>query len=912
MKNQKKFVAANVPQILRSPRWLAMMFLLPLLAMVHFAMAAPVDVVTAPQLVTQSAISPDKFDHVKTGFNLTGSHASARCTSCHINNVFKGAPRDCATCHRVGNLMSATAKPTNHVTTNAQCDTCHKTSVWTPAVFSHVGMSEGACATCHNGTTAQGKSRSHIPVPTAVSCDNCHKPVSWLQVTFSHKGIDTGCSDCHTGQVFSGMPTPKAKPNNHMVTALDCAQCHTTTSFAVIKPGSPVAIPTGHIPTGAQVCSACHKGTSFLPGIMNHVGISGSCESCHNGTSFVGVTPRGKLDAVPTHISTSLPCESCHTNANTGFKLAPGTVLPMPAGHLPSQMACSTCHTAGYGPGSGVMSHLGISSGCATCHDGQTFSLGNVRPLSKPLTTLAHIPTTAACEFCHSPSKTSLGGFSGTKMNHSGMVSNCAQCHNDGMSFAGVTPKRKEDVVGHMSTQQDCSSCHKSTSTFVGATGVPLPLGHMPTAQACSTCHRRGYAVGLTDMNHVGIAGNCNTCHDNKTFTVNGVSYQPKPKHAAHITTQNLDCSSCHTSTATFTGAISTVLPPNHLPTTRSCTTCHIGASVSMSHAGIVSNCVQCHNGQTFATNMKPVSKANFPTHVGTSLDCASCHYPNSNGFTSFAGATAGSLPLNHLPTSQPCSTCHTSFGAGSGLMKHTGIVSGCANCHNGQTFAVGMKPVSKPTGAIPHVPTSLSCETCHSISAFNSFAGTTMKHTGITGGCADCHGAGKNFVGGIVTYPSNHVPTTLVTNGALCETCHSKTNFTTFSGAPMNHTGITTGCKACHSNTPFAGGTPLFKPSNHIPEAQLLGGAAMDCNFCHKLTTIGGFKTLSVTSTIMHNGSQGKGSGQCTGCHLSGTAYLGVQGRKSLTHEKPGHTDCSDSGCHKPLGNEGTAYQSW
>ena len=34
---------------------------------------------------------------------------------------------------------------------------------------------------------------------------------------------------------------------------------------------------------------------------------------------------------------------------------------------------------------------------------------------------------------------------------------------------------------------------------------------------------------------------------------------------------------------------------------------------------------------------------------------------------------------------------------------------------------------------------------------------------------------------------------------------------------------------------------------------------------------------------------------------------------KKSLTHEKStGVTDCSQSGCHRPLGNKGSPYTNW
>ena len=34
------------------------------------------------------------FDHLRTGFALSGAHTNARCESCHLGGVFKGTPRD--------------------------------------------------------------------------------------------------------------------------------------------------------------------------------------------------------------------------------------------------------------------------------------------------------------------------------------------------------------------------------------------------------------------------------------------------------------------------------------------------------------------------------------------------------------------------------------------------------------------------------------------------------------------------------------------------------------------------------------------------------------------------------------------------------------------------------------------------
>ena len=100
-----------------------------------------------------------------------------------------------------------------------------------------------------------------------------------------------------------------------------------------------------------------------------------------------------------------------------------------------------------------------------------------------------------------------------------------------------------------------------------------------------------------------------------------------------------------------------------------------------------------------------------------------------------------------------------------------------------------------------------------------------------------------------------------------------------------------------------------LAKPANHIPEVQLLNGAAMDCNACHRSTTSWGSMTMN------HNNSQGNGAGWCKGCHTSGQAFMGDMEKKSLLHEaRAGQvvTDCSQSGCHRPLGNRGSPYRSW
>jgi hypothetical protein len=134
-------------------------------------------------------------------------------------------------------------------------------------------------------------------------------------------------------------------------------------------------------------------------------------------------------------------------------------------------------------------------------------------------------------------------------------------------------------------------------------------------------------------------------------------------------------------------------------------------------------------------------------------------------------------------------------------------------------------------------------------------------------------------------------------------------------SAVTMNHTAVATAtCKSCHNGSYLSAGAQgaQAKPANHIPESQLLNGAAMDCKACHSSTSNWS------TQRMDHSNSMGGGAGWCKGCHLSGTNYLGGMEKKSLLHEykaKAGvaaPTDCSASGCHRPLGNKGVAYSKW
>jgi hypothetical protein len=203
------------------------------------------------------------------------------------------------------------------------------------------------------------------------------------------------------------------------------------------------------------------------------------------------------------------------------------------------------------------------------------------------------------------------------------------------------------------------------------------------------------------------------------------------------------------------------------------------------------------------------------------------------------------------------------------------------------------------------HNAVTTGCESCHRSTA--SWLTVVFAHTPAnavgTGTCDTCHN-GSSARGKTPT----HIPVS--TGPTKCDSCHrSQSSWTT--AVTMNHTVVATStCKSCHNGSYVSQGTQgaLAKPTNHIPESQLLNGANMDCKACHTSTASWG------TMTMNHNGSQGGGAGWCIGCHASGTNFLGNMEKERLTHEtkNPPAKDCSESGCHRPLGNRGTTYRNW
>ncbi|MEZ5660065.1 MAG: hypothetical protein R3E83_16460 [Burkholderiaceae bacterium] len=148
--------------------------------------------------VAQAAGADEPFDHLRTGFRLTGAHRHADCESCHVGGVMQGTPRDCRACHVSGSRLSQ-GNPVvglNHVPITERCDSCHTTRTFVGARFRHLGVIPGSCSSCHNGIQAEGKPATHPP--TQDSCDSCHRSgASWAAARMDHMAASTRPPSAH-------------------------------------------------------------------------------------------------------------------------------------------------------------------------------------------------------------------------------------------------------------------------------------------------------------------------------------------------------------------------------------------------------------------------------------------------------------------------------------------------------------------------------------------------------------------------------------------------------------------------------------------------------------------------------------------------------------------------------------------
>ena len=605
-----------------------------------------------------------------------------------------------------------------------------------------------------------------------------------------------------------------------------------------------------------------HLRTGFaLSGTHNNI----ACESCHIGGLFKG-TPRD--------------CESCHTS---GSRFAKSNTVK-PGEHIPSSLSCDSCHST-RSFASVRMDHRGVVTGtCQTCHNGKQ-ATGK---------TADHLSTTAACDSCHRSS--AWRPASGFK--HAGVVTGtCATCHNGQRATGKPSAHTPYQNVAGLATVA-CDSCHKAG--FASWTPARLHANATVISQ-CASCHA---AAKPATAVHSGQT-TCENCHKS-TSSWSGA----KVDHASFTVATN--CSSCHN------GSAATGKAANHMPVAATnCVSCHSSSSwkpAKWSHTQVTvaNQCSSCHSGAFPPASGKPANHLPYQSITGlAAANCDSCH---KAGFASWtparlhasvsvsaqcASCHAAVKPATAVHSGQTtCENCHKSTSSWSGAKVDHGtftVATNCSSCHNG----------SAATGkAANHMPTAATnCIACHSTAIWKP---AKWNHTQIPVlDCASCHNGAYSPADG---KPAQHIPYQVLTGAVItnCSSCHKAGYASWANGRFHSNVSVVGQCKTCHAGSYVSQGA-VAKPSNHIPESQLLAGASMECNGCHISTT-------AWTQKMNHNGSMGSGAGWCKSCHVSGTNFLGNMEKKALTHrtKTPVPADCSTSGCHRPLGKEGAAYTKW
>ena len=246
--------------------------------------------------------------------NFAGTNT---CETCHRSTAsFTGAtfshtfvaPGQCANCHNGSNPPAVGKPQTGHVATTASCDTCHRTTAWIPATFNHSGAGiAGNCISCHNGSTATGKSAKPNHIVTSAQCDVCHRTTAWVPATFNHSSVPTAgvCDTCHNGSSATG----KSAKTNHVVTSAQCDSCHRTTAWIPATFNHALANTTNN-------CISCHNGTTATGKSGSHFITQRQCDSCHTTTPpWTTVRHTHTSAAYVTH-SSGVSCRACHVGGN--------------------------------------------------------------------------------------------------------------------------------------------------------------------------------------------------------------------------------------------------------------------------------------------------------------------------------------------------------------------------------------------------------------------------------------------------------------------------------------------------------------------------------------------------------------------------------------------------------------------
>lgn len=524
----------------------------------------------------------EAIDHAKTGFALTGRHATAGCNDCHkaanippatragiltkdLNHTYLGLSPQCESCHvdeHRGQL-------------GANCQSCHNTNNWKPASgFNHAATkypltgahATVACAKCHTSVADAKPYVKYVGLSFATctachadphkgsftgTCQSCHNTTSWTRVAqlegFDHsktnfpllgKHSTVACADCHTHGDFKA-PVAHAlcadchKDAHHgQFTARadkgECASCHTvqgwkTTTFTVAAHASTTYPLEGK--HAAVECDKCHIPKSQAQDVVYKI-VQTSCKDCHQDIH------QGQFASAP-HLN---KCDDCHDVRGfqpAHFALArhQQTRFPLTGAHL--AIPCAECHVQPQpGPTAVPVKYRFEDLSCTGCHMDPHRGEFRDRMAAKRAGGSA-----AGCEACHTTSAWKLNSF-----DHSNTTFPLAGAHR------GVA----------------CADCHRPPNLETTLQNVDFRAA----PKLCSGCHEDPHGGQFAARRDV---TDCASCHNVGRWQPADFDHNTRSRFSLQGAHQNVACADCHKLSRDVNGKAVLF----YKPTPTDCKACH-------------------------------------------------------------------------------------------------------------------------------------------------------------------------------------------------------------------------------------------------------------------------------------------------------------------------------------------------
>ena len=230
---------------------------------------------------TPTAWTPSKFAHERTGFVLTGRHATNRCVTCHGNDTKRSLPATCAACHQDPHAQEF----------GLMCNSCHTTDSFGGPAF-----------------PVDAHRRSNFPLSgrhAGLPCDGCH--VERRERTFTRAALD--CISCHRNDAARASLTTIDHARAPIAGA-SCLACHVPAAFAPARfPQHEVCFPLARGSHAPVRCTECHTGLGGRTFNGSCVGVPVLCATCHVHAAEVE-NPRHSN--VPGYEFKSEKCAGCH------------------------------------------------------------------------------------------------------------------------------------------------------------------------------------------------------------------------------------------------------------------------------------------------------------------------------------------------------------------------------------------------------------------------------------------------------------------------------------------------------------------------------------------------------------------------------------------------------------------------